>query len=179
MYFFHNFFQSLSSVTYSEQHYDVSHKLVSFKFAPRSHAPPAVFFARFILSSAFPNEVIRNYSLFKFHSVHLKLVSPQETPLEIFFLFTSLIAEMHLPWGTWFISNVFWGMKGKMKEKNAQHQAGFEPTTARMFTPKACALPLCCNRCPQSGMTLKIQLLGTCKTEIRNCQENSLGIWSQ
>lgn len=45
------------AVTYSEQHFDLGHKLVSFRFAPRSHSPPAVFFARFILATSFPNEV--------------------------------------------------------------------------------------------------------------------------
>jgi len=47
------------TVTYSQQHYDVSDKLVSFRFAPRSHSPPAIFFARFILSSTFPNEAFK------------------------------------------------------------------------------------------------------------------------
>ena len=46
-------------VTYSQQHYDLRHKLVSFRFSPRGggglnsrgQSAPAIFFARFILSA--------------------------------------------------------------------------------------------------------------------------------
>ena len=46
-------FQLDSTVSYSEQYYDLPHDIVSFKFAPRSHAPPSIFFARFA-STLFP-----------------------------------------------------------------------------------------------------------------------------
>ncbi len=36
-----------SSVSYSEQYYDLPHSIVSFKFSPRSHSPPSMFFSRF------------------------------------------------------------------------------------------------------------------------------------
>ena len=49
-------------VTYSQQDYDLRHKLVSFRFSPqgggrssRGHqSAPAIFFARFILSTGYP-----------------------------------------------------------------------------------------------------------------------------
>ena len=53
-------------MTYSQQYYDTRHKLVSFRFAPRSHSPPAIFFSRFVLSSAsFPKEAFRIVQDFK------------------------------------------------------------------------------------------------------------------
>ncbi len=39
--------QSSRSVSYSSQHFDRAHSLVSFHFAPRPHSPPAIFFSRF------------------------------------------------------------------------------------------------------------------------------------
>ena len=56
----HHLLQGSQSVTYSQQYYDLGHKLVSFRFAPRSHSPPAIFFARFILSAtSFPRQSFR------------------------------------------------------------------------------------------------------------------------
>ena len=52
----HNLLQTQNTVTYTEQHYDVKHNLVSFRFSPRTHSPSAIFFARFIMSTTFPNE---------------------------------------------------------------------------------------------------------------------------
>ena len=49
-------FQTHNTVSYTEQHYDAKHNLVSFRFAPRTHSPSAIFFARFIMSTTFPNE---------------------------------------------------------------------------------------------------------------------------
>ena len=34
-------------MSYSSQHYDRAHSLVSFRFSPRPHSPPAIFFSRF------------------------------------------------------------------------------------------------------------------------------------
>lgn len=48
--------ETQNTVTYTEQHYDVKHNLVSFRFSPRTHSPSAIFFARFIMSTTFPNE---------------------------------------------------------------------------------------------------------------------------
>jgi len=47
------------AVTFSEEYYDFSEKLVSFEFAPRSHSPPAIFFSRFLINSGFPNDLYR------------------------------------------------------------------------------------------------------------------------
>lgn len=47
------------AVTFSEEYYDFSEKLVAFEFAPRSHAPPAIFFSRFLINSGFPNDLYR------------------------------------------------------------------------------------------------------------------------
>ena len=52
-------FQSQKAVTFSEEYYDFSEKLVSFEFAPRSHSPPAIFFSRFLINSGFPNDLYR------------------------------------------------------------------------------------------------------------------------
>ena len=46
-------FQYDSSVSYSEQYYDLPHSIVSFAFSPRSHSPPSILFARFA-ASLFP-----------------------------------------------------------------------------------------------------------------------------
>ena len=35
-------------------------------------------------------------------------------------------------------TNFLWSEKGKKRKKKAQHPAGFEPTTSRVFAPKAC-----------------------------------------
>ncbi len=59
------------AVTYAEEHYDMDQKLVSFQFAPRSHAPPAIFFSRFVMATGFPTEV--------FHVVHDFVSSVQYT----------------------------------------------------------------------------------------------------
>lgn len=40
-------FQNDRGVSYSSQHYDRAHSLVSFRFSPRPHSPPAIFFSRF------------------------------------------------------------------------------------------------------------------------------------
>ena len=47
-------FQYDSSVSYSEQYYDLPHSIVSFAFSPRSHSPPSILFARFA-ASLFPH----------------------------------------------------------------------------------------------------------------------------
>ena len=47
------------AVTFSEEHYDFSEKLVAFQFAPRSHTPPAIFFTHFLVSPGFPNDFYR------------------------------------------------------------------------------------------------------------------------
>ena len=47
------FLQTQKAVTFSEEYYDFSEKLVSFEFAPRSHSPPAIFFR--LLDISTPN----------------------------------------------------------------------------------------------------------------------------
>jgi hypothetical protein len=52
-------------------------------------------------------------------------------------------------------TNLLWGEKGKKEKKKAQHPAGFEPTTSRVFAPEASALPLCYNRCPRQYLLVE------------------------
>ena len=49
------------------------------------------------------------------------------------------------PWGTCIRTHYWW-----WKKKKAQHPAGIEPPTSRVFAPQACALPLFYNHCPLS-----------------------------
>ena len=51
--------ETQKAVTFSEEHYDFGQKLVSFEFAPRSHQPPAIFFARFVINPGYPNDLYR------------------------------------------------------------------------------------------------------------------------
>ena len=46
----------------------------------------------------------------------------------------------------WHSNDLFWSEKEK--ENKVHHPVGLEPKTSQVFTPKACALPLCYNCCP-------------------------------
>ena len=68
-------------MTFSEEYYDFSEKLVSFEFAPRSHSPPAIFFRLLDISTPklfnlelfYPN--IFNPRLFN-HKLYNHLANP-------------------------------------------------------------------------------------------------------
>ncbi len=69
---YNDLLQSSRTVSYSSQHYDRAHSLVSFRFSPRPQSPPAIFFSRFAspvaadLAAHYPGSA----SGLAFHVVH-------------------------------------------------------------------------------------------------------------
>ena len=71
----------------------------------------------------------------------------------------------------WHSNDLFWSEKEK--KNKVHHPVGLEPKTSQVFTPKACALPLCYNCCPIINDNLNLFFFGLRHSD----QRSGIFVW--